>query len=127
MPIFDVSMSIVVGKTLLPELSRELMITVLDFSFFLIDFYLEVFSNCLYLLDIFMVILKKSSNFSYILFFNIYFEVISSYLASGIVFVPFGFRGIEDKRAPKCIQYLGKNVIELFTISSKTPSFFIYA
>lgn len=50
-----------------------------------------------------MVVLKNSSNFSSIPIFIIRFEVISSYLTSGIVFVPSESQDIEDKKAPKYI------------------------
>ena len=33
---------------------------------------------------------------------------------------------IGNESASGCVKYLGKNVIELFIISSKTPCFFIY-
>ncbi len=112
-------MSIVVGKALLPELSKELMTTVLDLGFPLMDFHLQVLSNYFFLRDIFMVVLKKSSNFSSVPLFNIRFGVISSCLASGNVSILSRFRGIEDIRAPKCIQYPEEYMIESFTISSK--------
>ncbi len=79
MSIFGVDMSVVVGKALLSELSKELMIIISDLSFPLMDFHLETLNNYLFLLDIFIVVLKKSSNFSSVLFFNIRFEVIFSY------------------------------------------------
>lgn len=119
-------MNVQVCRGLLPELSRKLMTTISDLGFFLMDFCIEVLNNHLFLPNIFMVVLKESSNFSFVPFFNLYFEVISSCLAFGIVFMPSKFWGIKDKRASKCIHYPGENVIESFIIPYKTWYFFIY-
>ncbi len=58
------------------------MTTVSNLGFLLIDFYLKALSNHLFLLNIFMVIFKKSSNFLSISLFNIHFRIISSYYKS---------------------------------------------
>ena len=55
------------------------------------------------------------------------FVVISCYcLALNIFLVsPITLGGIKDKEVPRCIQNLGKNVMESYIISSKTSYFFI--
>lgn len=85
--VLGVGIGIKVNKIVLLELSRGLITIVLDLGFYLIDFRLEALSNYLFLLDIFIVILKKSSNFSFISYFNICFKVISFCLALDIVYV----------------------------------------
>lgn len=85
--VLGVGIGIKVNKIVLLELSRGLITIVLDLGFYLIDFRLEALSNYLFLLDIFIVILKKSSNFSSISYFNICFKVISFCLALDIVYV----------------------------------------
>lgn len=124
--VLSVGIGIKVNKIVLPELSRGLITIVLDLGFCLIHFRLEALSNYFFLLDIFIVIPKKSSNFSSISYFNICFKVISFCLALDIVYVFSKFWDIEDKRVSKYIQYLGKNLIELFIISIKILYFFIH-
>lgn len=92
---------------------------------FLIDFCLEVLNNYLFLLNIFIIIFKKLYNFSFIPLFNICFWIISFYLALNLIFILFKFQAIDDEKALKCIQYLGKNMIELFTIVKLHISSFI--
>lgn len=101
--ILGVDMSIKISKSLLPELLRGLIITISDLGFFLMDFCLKVLSNYLFLLNIFMIIRKKLSNFSFVLFFNICFEIISSCFALGIISDLFKFLGIGDKKALKYV------------------------
>lgn len=124
--IFNVDVSIKVNKSLLPELLRKLMTIILNFSFLLIDFRLETLNHYFFLFNIFMVVIKKLSNFSTISFFNICFEVIFFCLTLSIVSIFFKFWNIKNKKTPNCIQYLRKNIIELFIISSKILYFFIY-
>lgn len=54
------------------------------------------------------------------------FGKISCFFTSSIISVSFDFGSIKDKRAPRYVQYLGKNIIELFIKSNKTPYLFIH-
>lgn len=74
-------------KGLLPELLKEPIITISDLGFSLMDFYLEILNNYIFLLDIFIIILKKLFNILSVSFFNICFKIISFYLTLSIVFV----------------------------------------
>lgn len=121
---FDISVNI--GKTSLFYLKTELISTVLGFWTFVFNFRLETLFKRLFLFDNFCILLKKSSNFSFIYFCNICLRTISSYLAWDIFSIVSNFKDIRDIIAPGSIQYSGKNKIELFSIFSKTPYFFIY-
>lgn len=72
--VLGVAASVGVGKFLLPEFLRELMTTVSGFYLSIINFCLKTLNNCLFLLDIFILILKKLSKFLSIRLFKMSFK-----------------------------------------------------
>lgn len=78
------------------ELSRELMIIILDFCLFIPCFYLEALINHL-LFKIFWNVLKNLSKFSSEPLFRMQFGKISCYLVLAIVFISSSFEIIGNK------------------------------
>lgn len=124
--VLNVDACIAISKLSILELLRQLMTIVLGFYLSIFCFHLKVLINHFFLFEIICDIFKKSFRFLSKLFFKMWFKKIFCYLALSIVFVPSSFRSIKDKKALRCIQYLEKNVIDIFIILNKTQCFFIH-
>lgn len=101
--ILNINICIGISKLSIPELSKELITTILGFYLSILYFYLEVLINRHFLFKIIFGIFKKLSRFLFKPFFTMQLEKLSCYLTLDIIFVSYSFRGIKDNKASRCI------------------------